>query len=121
MENPVLVSDELNAEVREEFDEASAVNEGTQHQLIEKLEDYTDRSPAIAGGDIDAAWDQSDVGEELIGGGNPTPDQDIVDDLGKAYGVTYDDNEPLDLMDKLERRDRWELDPASADDFDRLQ
>ena len=35
------------------------------------------------------------TGEEAPGGDNPTPDQDVVDDIGKALGVTYNDNEEL--------------------------
>ena len=90
-----------------------------RHALEEKLSENTDSSPALAGGDIDAAWEDDDVGAELVGGHSPTPDQDRVDDLGKAMGVTFQDNEPLDFTEKLEKRDRdrWELDPASADDF----
>jgi hypothetical protein len=72
----------------------------------------------LSGGDIDAE-DQSAVGTETVGGSNPTPDQDIVDDLGRAAGVTYQDNEPLKFGDKVTERDdqRWELDPASAEDY----
>lgn len=59
------------------------------------------------------------TGEEAPGGDNPTPDQDIVEDIGKALGVTYNDNEELKGADKIVERDkhRWELDPASSDDF----
>jgi len=53
-----------------------------------------------------------------VGGSTPTPDQDRVDELGEAVGVTYEDTEPLDIDDKLNKRDkqRWELDPRSADE-----
>ena len=80
---------------------------------------YTARTPTLTGGDVDAGWEYADIGEETVGGSNPTPDQDIVDDLGEAVGVTYQDNEPLKFGDKLEERDRsrWELDPASSDDY----
>lgn len=80
---------------------------------------YTGRTPILTGGDVDAGWEYADVGEETVGGSNPTPDQDIVDHLGQAVGVTYQDNEPLKFGDKLEERDqsRWELDPASSDDY----
>ena len=46
-------------------------------------------------------------------------DQDVVEELGQALGYTYEDNEPLRPEDKLEDRDRdrWELNPASAEDF----
>ena len=54
------------------------------------------------------------------GGDNPTPDQDIVDDIGRAVGVQYQDNEELKGEKKLLERDkhRWELDPASSDDWE---
>ncbi|MDF2458610.1 MAG: hypothetical protein K0S79_1026 [Nitrospira sp.] len=73
----------------------------------------------LTGGDIDAAWDQASVGEETVGGSTPTPDQDIVDEIGRAVGVNYEDSEPLDPEAKIERRDthRWELHPASSEDF----
>ena len=49
----------------------------------------------------------------------PTPDQDVVEDIGKAVGVTYSGNEPLRLGEKEEERDsqRSELDPASSEDY----
>jgi Family of unknown function (DUF6335) len=60
------------------------------------------------------------VGEESVGGENPTPDQDIVEEHGKAVGLTYEDNEPLHGSDKIEGRDqsRWELDPASSEGYE---
>jgi Family of unknown function (DUF6335) len=74
----------------------------------------------VTGGDPDVdSVDAFFTGEEAPGGDNPTPDQDIVDDIGKALGVQYDDNEELKAADKLSERDkhRWELDPASSDDY----
>ncbi len=77
-------------------------------------------SSELSGGDMDAAWDQADVGTETVGGSNPTPDQDIVEDIGRAVGVTYQDDEPLKFGEKVPRRDeqRWELDPASSEGYD---
>ncbi|HJT19199.1 MAG TPA: DUF6335 family protein [Nitrospira sp.] len=77
-------------------------------------------APELSGGDMDAAWDQADVGTETVGGSNPTPDQDIVEDVGRAVGVTYQDDEPLKFGEKVPQRDerRWELDPASSEDYD---
>jgi len=75
---------------------------------------------SVTGGDPDVdIEDAYFAGEEAPGGDNPTPDQDIVEDIGKALGVTYNDNEELEGADKLEKRDkhRWELDPASSDDY----
>lgn len=81
------------------------------------------RTPALTGGDVDAGWEYGDVGDETVGGSNPTPDQDIVDDLGEAVGITYEDNEPLRFGEKVAERDeaRWELDPASSDDYQERQ
>lgn len=78
----------------------------------------------LFGGDIDAARDLTDAGEETVGGSNPTPDQDVVQELGEAVGITYDDAEPLRFGDKVADRDaqRWELNPASSEGYqDRLR
>jgi uncharacterized protein DUF6335 len=39
--------------------------------------------------------------------------------MGTALGVSYEDHEELKGSDKVVERDkhRWELDPASADDY----
>ena len=61
-------------------------------------------SPAITGGDVDVdVEDAYFTGDEAPGGDNPTPDQDIVDDIGKALGVEYQDNEELKAGDKVDR------------------
>jgi len=110
---------EPTEEVKSEFDEASQLGSTGQGQLIEKLRGHHSTSPALSGGDIDAAWEDADVGEESVGGGNPTPDQSIVEELGKAVGLTYEDDEPLHTTEKIKARDqhRWELDPASSEGF----
>ena len=98
---------------------ASAARSG-RRELSEKFHEHTETSPAITGGDIDADWESAySVGDEAPGGDNPTPDQDIVDDIGKALGVQYEDNEELKSEKKISDRDkkRWELDPASAEDY----
>jgi len=43
-----------------------------------------------------------------------------LDEIGKALGVEYNDDEELQGGDEIAARDhdRWELDPASSDDFD---
>ena len=81
---------------------------------------HTETSPALTGGDVDADWEDAyAVGDEAPGGDNPTPDQDRVDDIGRALGIEYADNEELKGADKIADRDkhRWELDPASAEDY----
>ena len=98
---------------------ASAARSGRQH-LQDTKADHNETSPVMTGGDVDAAWEDAySVGDEAPGGDNPTPDQDRVDDIGKALGVTYDDNEELKASDKIADRDkhRWELDPASSEDY----
>jgi hypothetical protein len=77
-------------------------------------------TPAITGGDVDADFENAYFsGDEAPGGDNPTPDQEVVDDIGSALGVSYHDNEELRSSEKLAERDkrRWELDPASAEDY----
>jgi|KBSMisStandDraft_5_1062788.scaffolds.fasta_scaffold370177_2 hypothetical protein len=84
-----------------------------------KLRDHRGMS-GVTGGDPDVdIEDAYFTGEEAPGGDNPTPDQDLVDDIGKALGVEYEDNEELKASDKVGERDkhRWELDPASAEDY----
>ena len=46
-------------------------------------------------------------------------DTDALDELGAAMGLTYEDDEELWLGIKEATRDhhRWELDPASAEDW----
>lgn len=81
---------------------------------------HTETSPALTGGDVDADWEDAyAVGDEAPGGDNPTPDQDRVDDIGRALGVQYQDNEELKPEQKIADRDkhRWELDPASSEDY----
>ena len=98
---------------------ASAVRTGHQ-ELAEHLHDLTQTGPAMTAGDIDADWQNAySSGEEAPGGDHATPDQDIVDEIGQALGVEYQDNEALRGADKIEERDRhrWELDPASAEDY----
>ena len=83
-------------------------------------QEHTETSPAMTGGDVDADWEDAyAVGDEAPGGDNPTPDQDVVDEIGAALGVTYQDDEELKAADKIIERDRhrWELDPASAEDY----
>lgn len=88
--------------------------------LRERIHEHNETSPAITAGDVDADWESAySVGDEAPGGDNPTPDQDVVDEIGKALGVQYEDNEELKGEKKISDRDknRWELDPASAEDY----
>ena len=120
---------EQDEEAREVLSEYIFAGEAERHQndaemgakrMAKMQREHRETSPVLSGGDVDAAWEDSDdVGEEAVGGGNPTPDQSVVEEIGEAMGVTFQDNEPIDLVKKLDKRDqdRWELDPASAEDF----
>jgi len=99
---------------------ASSARSG-RRGLRDRFDQHTETSPALTGGDVDADWESAySVGDEAPGGDSPTPDQDIVDDIGRAVGVEYQDNEELKGDEKIADRDRhrWELDPASAEDYD---
>lgn len=99
---------------------ASAAHTG-QQELKDKLRKNTSASPALTAGDVDADWEAAEtVGDEAPGGDNPTPDQDVVDEIGRALGVEYEDDEELQGGAEIAQRDahRWELDPSSKDDFD---
>ncbi|HEY6332307.1 MAG TPA: DUF6335 family protein [Blastocatellia bacterium] len=109
---------DADEEVQEEFSEAQRLAGGGE-VLVRGLREHHDTSPILSGGDVDADWEHSDSGEETVGGSAPTPGQDVVDELGEAVGIRYEDNEPLHTTEKLDERDRnrWELDPASSDDY----
>jgi Family of unknown function (DUF6335) len=97
----------------------SAVRTG-RAELEQNRQVHGSMTRGITGGDVDVNLEQAYFsGDEAPGGDNPTPDQDIVDDIGKAIGVEYQDNEELRGSDKVAARDkhRWELDPASAEDY----
>jgi hypothetical protein len=97
----------------------SAVRSG-RAELAESRQVHGAMSRSITAGDVDVNLEQAYFsGDEAPGGDNPTPDQDIVDDIGKAIGVEYQDNEELKASDKVTERDkhRWELDPASSEDY----
>lgn len=110
-----------DGEVEEVFEDRQQLAMGGREELKEELEEHNSKSPLLSGGDLDAKWQEADVsGEESVGGSTPTPDQDVVDELGQAFGITYEDDEPLQTEEKLRERDRnrWELNPESTDDED---
>ena len=97
----------------------SAVRTG-RAEMAESRANQASLTPDISAGDVDVnVEDAYFVGDESPGGDNPTPDQDVVDEIGKALGVEYQDAEELRGSDKVSDRDkhRWELDPASSEDY----
>ena len=92
-------------------------------QLAHRLRHNTAASPKDAGGDLDASWeDVNESGSEAVGGDNPTPDQSLVEENAHAVGVNFEDNEELDFLDKIERRDRdrYELNESSKTSEDMI-
>jgi len=83
-------------------------------------QEYTETSPELTGGDVDAYWQDADaVGDEAVGGSTSTPDQNVTEELEAAVGLEMADSEFLHTNDILEERDgdRWELDPKSSEDY----
>jgi len=92
-------------------------------ELAERLHEHHSSSPADSGGDIDAEWeDVNGSGAESVFGHNPTPDQSDVEENAHAMGIDYEDNEPLDFLGKIEKRDkdRFELREISKTDDDSI-
>jgi hypothetical protein len=92
-------------------------------ELRNRLNEHHSSSPSDSGGDIDADWEEvNSSGEEAVGGSNPTPDQSDVEANAHALGIDFQDNEPLDLLDKVEKRDsnRWELEEGSKQKGDMI-
>lgn len=84
---------------------------------------YTAVGPALSGGDVDADWQDAETsGEETVGGTVATPDQDVVDDIGRALGVEQSPSAPLmpteDILHDRDRR-RWELERRADRQADR--
>jgi hypothetical protein len=103
-----------------DVDRFKAAARSGRRALDRSLHEHSGMTPAITGGDVDADWENAYFsGDEAPGGDNPTPDQDNVEEMGEALGLSYEDNEELKGSDKVIERDkhRWELDPASADDY----
>ena len=99
--------------------QASAAN------LANRLKNDPNADPIISAGDLDARFEDAQfTGDESAVSSMPTPDQSVVEEIGQAMGITYADNEELRVGEKERDRDkkRWELDPASADDYqDRMK
>src|ERR671928_43055 len=110
--NPEFVPD---PEIEEFMEEEIAHAPKDPDLLAQRLRN-TAASPQDAGGDLDADWeDVNAAGSESVGGDSPTPDQSLVEENAKAVGVSFEDNEELDFLDKIEKRDRdrYELEEQS--------
>ena len=80
----------------------------------------TERNTVLTGGDVDADWQRAESsGEEAVGGSVATPDQDVVDEIGRALGVEMPDEVELRMTDDIMRdrdRFRWHLECDAEDE-----
>jgi hypothetical protein len=103
-------------EIKDFMDDEIAHVPQAPNELAERLMEHHSSSPADSGGDIDASWEEvNSSGSEAFAGHNPTPDQSDVEENAHAMGIDFEDNEPLDFVEKMEKRDRdrYELDENS--------
>lgn len=113
----------IDEEVREFIEEEISHAPQSPNELEERLRDHNAASPADSGGDIDADWEEvNESGSEAVFGHNPTPDQSDVEANAHAMGIDFQDNEPLDFVEKLRKRDRdrYELDEGSKSSEDMI-
>jgi hypothetical protein len=111
--NPNYVPD---PEIEEFMEEEISRAPKDPELLAQRLRNSTAASPQDTGGDLDADWeDVNSSGSETVAGDNPTPDQSLVEENARAMGVSFEDNEELEFVDKIERRDRerFELEERS--------
>lgn len=76
-------------------------------------------TPTLSGGDVDADWQGAlSSGEEAVGGSVATPDQDVVDEIGRALGVEQEPDAELhtsaEILDARTRR-YWAFERRAAE------
>ncbi len=86
--------------------------------LLEDRIAHPESSPRLTGGDVDADWQRAaSDGEEAVGGSVATPDQDSVDEIGRALGIEPASTAPVVPAEEVLRdrdRRRWELERRAA-------
>jgi len=89
--------------------ETVVMHSDVEREAEEERRQYTQSSPRLTAGDVDADWRRADsVGEEAPGGTVATPDQNVVDEIGDALGVPRaPDEEFRPSTEILEGRDRY--------------
>ena len=103
-----------------DLDQRPSAARSGRAELEVRQREHPETGPGLTAGDVDADWVAAySVGDEAPGGDNPTQGQADVEEVGRALGVEYADEEELSSTDKIEDRDRhrWELDPASSEDY----
>ena len=89
-------------------------------ERLRELEANPGAGPILTGGDIDADWERAaSSGEEAVGGSVASPDQNVVDEIGRALGVPQADEAEVHTSEEILRdRDRryWDLEWKAAGD-----
>jgi hypothetical protein len=93
----------VQEQVRQEFVDAAEHGKAGPEQLMEERGEPYETLPSPLDSRDDASWANINV-----------------DQLGEAVGLVYQDEEPLNTIEKIEERDdnRWSMNPASAEDSD---
>jgi hypothetical protein len=96
--------------------ETVVVRSDLEREVEEEAREYTQSSPKLTAGDVDADWRRAaDVGEEAPGGSVATPDQSVVDEIGNALGVPRaPDEEFRPSSEILDARDRHRAEQEGA-------
>ena len=118
-ENEDLPDQEIQDFINDEIARAPTAPD----EMLNAMREHHSSSPEDSGGDVDADWaDVNQTGSEAVFGHNPTPDQSDVEENAHAMGIDYQDNEPIDVLGKIEKRDRnrFELDENSKSDDDMI-
>lgn len=111
----IYEDDVPNPEIQDFMNEEISRAPRDSNELRERLED-SPNSPEVSGGDIDAEWENAENdGSEAFGGHAATPEQTNVEANAEAMGFNYEDNQELDILEKIGKRDRdrFELDEDS--------
>ncbi len=108
----------VSNEVQKEFEEAKHRAPEPQ-KPVDRWRYYRSQAGQSSARDPNDAWDTFESGEDSKNHNALTADGDLLDEFGNAVGLHYEYNESLHLTDKVESRDdeRWELDPASSEDY----
>jgi hypothetical protein len=86
---------------------AEALRTGVIPAAARKRRDVFEDETLLVGDPDDSSLANEYVGEETPGGSTPTPDQNDVDAIGRAYGLQEEDTGRLQSAgDVLARRDR---------------
>ena len=96
----------LREQVQQEFVEADERGKAGRERVMKEGGELHETLPLPLDSRDDASWANINV-----------------DQLGEAVGLVYQDEEPLNTIEKIAGRDdnRWSMDPASAEDFERQE